>query len=96
MPPKYIWAMSGSLMIEAASRWVTTRPLSITMPSVAIRIPNRTFCSTTRIVLPLSRSSITESYRVCSALGSSPSDGSSSRSSTGSSMSDRANSTIRR
>ena len=60
-PPKYIWASSGSPSTAAAGRWVMTRPLSMTMPSVAIRMPNRTFCSTRRIVLPLSESSITES-----------------------------------
>ena len=74
----------------------STRPDSMTIPSVASRRPKRTFCSTSRIVLPASRIRTTFSKTCLSAFGSSPSDGSSRSTSFGSSISERANSTIRR
>ena len=70
--------------------------LSITTPCVESRRPKRTFCSTRTSVLPASFIRAIESATCFSAFGSSPSEGSSSRTSTGSSISERANSTIRR
>ena len=58
--------------------------------------PMRTFCSTSRIVLPASFITRTLSNTAFSTFGSSPSDGSSSRTSFGSIISERANSTWRR
>jgi hypothetical protein len=68
----------------------------MTTPCFASRSPKRTFCSTSRTVLPASTITLIDSHTCLSAFGSSPSDGSSSMTSFGSSISDRPNSTILR
>jgi hypothetical protein len=72
-----------------------TRPFSSTTPWPDSRRPARAFCSTSRIVVPPEFICLIAPNTVRSVLGASPIDGSSSRSSLGSSISARANSTSR-
>src|SRR5919202_5980031 len=95
-PPKKRSAISALLSTSAALSAISTRPLSMTTPRVASRRPIRTFCSTRRIVFPASRIRLIESLTYESAFGSRPSDGSSRSTIAGSSISVRANSTMRR
>jgi hypothetical protein len=72
-----------------------TLPFSITTPWLDSRRPARAFCSTSRIVVPPEFICLIASNTVRRVLGARPIDGSSSRSSLGSSISARANSTSR-
>jgi amidohydrolase family protein len=72
-----------------------TRPLSMTTPWVATPSPNWTFCSTST-VMPDAPIAAMDSATCVRERGSRPSEGSSSRTTRGSTMSARANSTIRR
>src|SRR5215469_14338924 len=94
-PPRYRAPISGcsstSLPVPARRTW----PFSSTTPWVDNRSPARAFCSTSRIVLPWACIIRTASKTDLSTFGARPMDGSSSTTTDGSSISERANCTSR-
>ena len=72
VPPKKRSVISGLESSASARSAISTRPLSMTTPSVAIRSPKRTFCSIISSVLPASIIRVIAPATTLSAFGSRP------------------------
>src|SRR5579875_2930862 len=74
-PPRYRWPISGLFKISMCDPFRRTCPLSSTTPLSEMLRPVRAFCSTNRIVRPLSCMALIVSTTCLNVLGSKPIDG---------------------